>query len=322
MNITMGVLGLGSIGMRHAGNLLAAGFRVKGFDPASPRRESLKKKGGVVAESMTDILNSVDGVVIASPSVCHLDDLAAVIGAGKHAFVEKPLAHRLDGVEDILKNAEKDGLTVQAGLNMRFHPVINRARALLDDGLVGDLLWARFLAGSYLPDWRPDQDYRQGYAADPVSGGALFDFIHEFDLAVYLLGPATVVAASARTTGLLEIASEDSADVILSHESGVRSAVHVDYVTRPRQRRIEIAGAGGILRLDLENGLLTAEDLNGKPIEERTFTIDPNQVYVDEMNNFLACIQNGAQPMCTGREALDVLNVVLEARRLSGLPSP
>ena len=322
MSVNIGILGLGSIGMRHAGNLLAAGARVRGFDPDAGRRAVLAQKGGAVTDSHDAVLDGVDGVVIASPSAHHLDDLAAAVGARKHALVEKPLAHRLDGVEGILGQAERSGLTIFAGLNMRFHPAVETARALLADDVLGAPLWARLVASSYLPDWRPHQDYRQGYAADPVTGGALFDFIHEFDLAVHLLGPALVVAASAHSTGRLEIDSEDTADAILAHQYGARSTVHVDYVTRPRQRRVEIACTEGFLALDLEKGRLSAVGIDGGTITERAFDVDPNHMYVSEIENFLACIEGNAEPRCSGREAMEVLRVVIAARELSGLPSP
>ncbi len=321
MNLSFGILGLGSIGMRHARNLLAAGARVRGFDPDVGRRAVLAEKGGAVTDSHAEALDGVDGVIIASPSAYHLDDLAAVVGAGRHAFVEKPLAHRLDGVEDILTEAENRGLTVFAGLNMRFHPVVEAARALLADGAIGTLLWARMVAASYLPDWRPHQDYRQGYAADPVTGGAIFDFAHEFDLAVHLLGSASVAAASARTTGILEIESEDCADAILVHEGGVRSAIHVDYVTRPGLRQTEIAGSEGFLRLDLDAYRLTLLHTDGAVRIDKSFPADDNQLYIDEMAGFIGCIEDHAPPKCSGREALEVLRVVVETRRLSGVPS-
>lgn len=321
MSAHIGILGLGSMGMRHAGNLLAAGARVRGFDPDAGRRAALEAKGGAVTDSHDAVLDGVDGVIIASPSAYHLDDLAAVAGAGLHAFVEKPLAHRIDGIEDILGQAERSGLTVFAGLNMRFHPVVEAARALLADGAMGTPLWGRLVAASYLPDWRPHQDYREGYAADAATGGAIFDFIHEFDLAVHLLGPALVVAASAHSTGRLEIASEDTADAILTHQCGATSTIHVDYVTRPRQRRVEIACTEGFLALDLERGLLSASGIDGGVIAERAFDVDPNQMFVSEIKNFLACIKGDAEPRCSGREAMEVLRVAISARELSGLPS-
>lgn len=318
--MTFGVLGLGSIGLRHARNLLQAGQAVKGFDPAQDRKKALADLGGEPVDSPDAVLEGVDGVVIATPPARHIDDLTRAVEAGKHVFVEKLIGHRLDGLADILGAADAGGVTVFAGLNLRFHPAVKAAKSLLDEGPLGTTLWARLIAASYLPDWRPGQDYRRGYAADAASGGALFDFIHEFDLAVHLLGPARLAAAAARRTGILEIPSEDCADALLVHASGVRSAIHVDYVTRPRLRRIEIAGQGGIMELDLEACRLVLLDGDGDEARAQSFAGDSSAMYVEEMNAFIECVHDGAEPPCDGWQALEVLGLVIEARRLSGLP--
>ncbi len=320
MSMNVGVIGLGSIGLRHAGNLLAAGAAVSGFDPAPERRARLAEIGGTPLGSRDAAMDGTDAVAVASPSGRHLDDWSAAIGAAKHVFVEKPLAHSADGLPAALEEADAKGLCVFAGLNLRFHPVVRAARTLLAEGAVGEPLWGRLLAASYLPDWRPGEDYRKGYAADPQTGGVLFDFIHEFDLAVHLLGPAETVAAAARRSGRLDLESADCADIVLRHGNGVQSAIHVDYITLPRRRETEISGTDGTLRLDLEAGHLILTDRDGATVEDQSFAIDPNAMYVDEMNAFLDCVQDGAAPACGGWEAFEVLKLVIRAREICGLP--
>lgn len=322
MAVTVGILGLGSIGLRHAGNLIAAGATVAGYDPALDRRVRLAAKGAEPLDDRDAVIAAADAIVIASPSAQHLADLSAAVAAGKHVFVEKPLAHTVEPVRSILAAADAKGLTVFAGLNLRYHEAVIAAKARIANGLLGETLWGRFLAASFLPEWRPDQDYRSGYAADAATGGVLFDFIHEFDLAVHLLGGAKTVAAAALSTGRLEIASEDCADVILRHENGVQSTLHVDYVTLPRRRQAVIAGTAGILHLDLEEGRLSVIGKEGEPREEVTFAINRNAMYRDEMNAFLDCIRGGAAPACDGWQALAVLGMVIRARALAGLPAP
>ena len=322
MTLTVGILGLGSIGLRHAGNLLAADVRVNGYDPGPERRSKLADMGGDPVDTRTEAMDGIDAVVIASPSADHLRDIAEAIEAGRHVFVEKPLAHSAADVKPVLDRAEASGLTVFAALNLRFHRCVREAKGLLDGGAIGETLWGRFLAASYLPDWRPGQDYRQGYAADPATGGVLFDYIHEFDLAVHLMGPAETAAATARHSGRLELASEDCADAILLHENGVQTSIHVDYITRPNQRHCEIAGTEGIIRMDLEANRLVLVDADGTIAEDQTHDVDRNAMYIDEMTAFLDCLANGSPPPCSGRDALAVLELVIRARELSGLPTP
>jgi len=321
MSVKIGVIGLGSIGLRHAGNLLAAGVGVRGFDPLPERRVRLAKIGGVPLESRDAAMEGAVAVAVTSPSGRHLEDVSAAIGADKHVFVEKPLAPSVAGLSAVLEEADAKGLCVFVGLNLRFHSVVRAARALLAEGAVGEPLWGRLLAVSYLPDWRPGEDYRRGYAADPRTGGVLFDFIHEFDLAVHLLGAAEMVAAAARRSGQLELASEDCADIVLRHGNGVQSLIHVDYITRSRRRETEISGTEGMLRLDLEAGRLILADRKGGIVEDQSFTVEPNAMYMDEMDAFLDCVQKGTAPACGGWEALDVLKLVIRAREFCGLPA-
>lgn len=318
--MTIAVLGLGSIGLRHARSLLGLGRQVIGFDPSPERRAMLEADGGQAVDHSDAAIAAADGVVIATPSAHHRDDLARTVAAGRHAFVEKPFCHSQDGVASILDSAESQGLVVFAAHNLRYHPCTRAARAVLDSGELGKIHWGRLLAASYLPDWRPGADYRAGYANDPRSGGAIFDFIHEFDLAWHLMGPAQVLSAHGRS-GVLGLESEEIADAILAHESGARSSIHVDYVTRPRRRVTEIVGENGLLRLDLDRRQFLHLGQGGDIVTETAFAGGYGDDYVAEMAAFLACIAGGEKPHCDGREALACLNLIHSVRHSAGLPS-
>lgn len=315
----MAVLGLGSIGFRHARNALALGVEVVGFDPLSERREALERAGGRATDSRDDVFSDVSAVLVATPNAQHLSDLRDTLDAGAHAFVEKPLAHTTAGVETLLDRAEANGLCVFVGFNLRIHPAVTAARKVLRDGDLGTVLWGRLLGSSYLPDWRPAQDYRKGYAADSASGGVLFDFSHEFDLARHLLGPATVLASFARKTGTLDIDSEDCSDTILRHADGLHTMIHLDYATRPPQRITEIAGTEGFLRLDLQHRKFLHLDKNGGILADETYAGTFDNDYASELTTFLACCRGKAEPYCDGREAFETLKLVAAARAHCGL---
>ena len=314
------VLGLGSIGLRHARNALALGETVIGFDPSPERRALLESHGGTTTDSRDAALDAAAAAVIASPSDRHEDDLAAAIGAGRHALVEKPLGHRRGRLPELLDQAEAAGLVVAAALNLRVHPCVVLARHALAEGRLGQVLWGRFLAALYLPDWRPGQDWRQGYANDPRTGGAIFDYIHEFDLAAHLLGRFRPAACVARHTDTLGLAAEDVADAILEHPGGITSTVHVDYVTRPRMRGFYLAGTEGHIHVDLDRRQFRLIDRDGEVAVEQTLPGDYADDYLTELSAFLAALRGGAV-ICGGREALEVLEGIILARSLAGLPS-
>ncbi|MHC4217555.1 MAG: Gfo/Idh/MocA family protein [Planctomycetota bacterium] len=314
------VLGLGSIGLRHAGNLLALGQEVVGFDPDPKRCEALKESGGASAASRAEALDDVSAAVIASPNAAHLDDIAAVISRGLHLFVEKPPAHSAEGLRPLVSRAREAALVFFTGVNLRFSPVVRAGRECIQSGALGDPLWAQFVASSWLPDWRPGQDHMAGYTADPRTGGVLFDYFHEFDLAAHLLGRADPVAAAARTTGLVSIPADDCADILLRHEGGVQSSIHVDYVSRVRLRHALVCGTEGLLRLDINDRTLEHTPAGG---DRRVTGFDGNfsNDYVTEMRSFLACVRGEESPLCDGREGLSVLETVVATRNMCGLPS-
>ena len=320
-SLKVGVLGLGSIGLRHARNIMTLGLDVTGFDPDPVRCAGFSDLGGRSAVTREKTIDDSDVVVIATPSGQHLNDLRDAIAAQRHVFIEKPLSHTDEGLEIILRQADALGLVVFAGLNQRFNPVIEAAQLLISDGALGQPLWARFLSGSFLPDWRAGADYRTGYAADPKTGGVLFDVVHEFDIANFLLGPARTINACARNTGLLEISAEDCADVVLEHDSGVRSTLHLDYVTRPKRRKAEVAGSDGLLELDLAGRRLRMYNQYGAVSHEQSWLSSIDEDYLAEVKQFVRCVTHRETPRCGGHEALVVLRQVLAARQMSGLPT-
>lgn len=319
--MTLAILGLGSIGIRHAGNALAMSEKVTGFDPDPVRRQLLIEKGGQAAESRAAALAGTRAAVVASPNAHHLDDIHAALSANCHVMVEKPLAHSTEGVQALLDMAQASNRLVFAAHNLRFHPAVMAAKAIIVSGALGTPLWARAVAASYLPDWRPQQDYRQGFAADARTGGAVFDFIHEFDLLAFLLGPYTAEAAVARCSGILDMAAEDCADAILRHDTGVVSTLHIDYITRPAIRVTEVTGTNGSLRIDIPGRQLVHLAADGAELVEESFGGEHGDDYITEMRAFLACSRGEAAPACDGAEALAVLAEVIRVRSLAGLPS-
>lgn len=314
------VIGLGSMGLRHALNLTELGVSVVGFDPLAERRAALEATGGRAVENREAALQGAAAAVIASPNAAHLSDLDAALGAGCHILVEKPLADTSIGLGALLSKAEAEKNIIFVAQNLRLHPAVARAKARLADGAAGEVLWARALAVSYLPHWRPGQDYRSNYAADPMTGGAVFDFIHEFDLLAHLLGPFTALAAVARHTGQLDIAAEDSVDALLRHTCGAVSSLHLDFATRPPRRVTEIGTSEGVLTIDILARTFDWCGLDGTVREYEAFHGQHADDYVAEMKCFLSCVAGEATPPCGGREGAAILDQVLALRRLAGLP--
>src|SRR5262245_42559638 len=133
----IGIIGLGSIGLRHACNLLMMGHQVYGHDPDRSRCNLLRDAGGKLMANpylhSFDTLGACDAVVIASPTPEHARGLECLRFGNnpkyKPAFVEKPIADRLD-----LENTDA---VVMVGNNLRFHSAVIKAKEWLDAGMIG-----------------------------------------------------------------------------------------------------------------------------------------------------------------------------------------
>jgi predicted dehydrogenase len=313
------VLGLGSIGLRHSKNFISLNCSVSGYDPSPERRVALESAGGHPAPSRDAALADSDIAVVATPNKFHRDDAAAALAAGCHVLVEKPFAHTTAGLAALLDDADKSGRVIAVAHNLRFNPVAKAARELIEAGRIGSLIWARFACGSYLPNWRPHEDYRQGYAAEPGSGGVIFDIVHEFDLATFLLGPLRTEHAVARRTGFLDIPTEDCADILLRDPDGRRVSLHLDYLTRPVLRTSDIVGTEGRIELDLVRRHIRLLRADGTSDFEEQAATAIDQDYRDLAETFIRSTEQKIAPVCPGREALEVLQEVVSARKLAGL---
>jgi predicted dehydrogenase len=316
---TVAILGLGSIGQRHARNFLSLGCRTLGFDPEPQGMALLAAIGGEPAPSPVAAAAAASLVVVATPTQRHVDDLQVALNAGRPALVEKPIAHSVSAATETVRRFKASGLDIYPAMNLRFLPAVQKVKQRIAEGALGNLLWARLICSSWLPDWRPGADYRRGYAADIFSGGVLFDLVHEVDLANYLIGPAVTVGAAARRTGQLDMATEDCAALILRHTSGVISSLHLDFATRVRQRVTEIAGSDGLVRLHLREQRVEEFAPDGTVRQAWTWDSPADQCYVAEADAALkACMGHARFPIAVD-EALGVLDQITTARRLCGL---
>lgn len=286
----VGVLGLGSIGVRHAKNLAALGHEVFGYDPDDAKLPQLFMIGG---NSMPReaLFSKVRAVVSATPIQQHIGDLRSAVEHGVPILIEKPIAGSLTtNFLAILAEAENDELPIMVGYNLRFHKVAIQLKTWLDQGVIGQVHWGHFCCGQ-----------RNEKYADSV----VLNWSHEIDLALWLLGPAKVDSAMVRRRGRIDIA-----DLNLLHQSGAQSTVHLDYVTRPFRRDGIIAGSKGNITFQLETPrcALCTSDPETKHMND---TWDEN--YVTEMEAFIRRAQGKPTFGATAKDGVAALRICMEA---------
>jgi predicted dehydrogenase len=310
------VVGLGSIGRRHARNWAALGLGELWVCRTAhrPQPEPL----GVEAREFDDLDAALDAqpdvVLVTNPSSLHVTTAHQALRAGAHVLVEKPLSHSLEGVPELLAAANDKVLMV--GYNLRFHPGLRRLRELLHGGAIGKPLSVRAAVGEYLPDWHPWEDYRASYSGrKELGGGPVLTFSHELDSVCWLLGPPNCVTAVTRRASTLEIDTEDVAEIVLTYASGPLASIHVDYLRRPAQRTIEIVGDDGVLRweYDANRVLRYAPATREWRVEEGDPRFNRNDMFMAELRDFVDTTQVGAD----GRQGAAVLAIALAALRSS-----
>lgn len=308
------VVGAGSIGMRHVRNLRQLG--VAEILVHDSRRERLEAAAGVGATPVADLDDGLargpDGVAVCTPPQFHLDVALRALDAGSHLFVEKPVAATADGVDVLIERAARAGRTLLVGYNLRFHAAVRRVKALLDADAVGRVLSIETHFGHYLPDWRPRQDYRDGYLAQPGSGGLLLDGSHEFDCVRWFGGEAERVVALVDTVSDLGLPEADIVLALLRLRSGAVATVHIDCVRRGYSRGCTIVGSLGTIAWELTSGIRVFTAETGAWREERIVP-DVNEMYVDEMAHWLACLRGETPPLADGPDGLCTLKLALSA---------
>ena len=318
-NYTVLVFGSGSIGRRHMRNLRALGVqRLAACDPNPDRLVPMKTELGI--RPFTDFEQAMDAtqpdlVFVCSPPVFHVPQALQAVRAGAHVFIEKPLSHALDGVDELIAEAETRQRVVQVGYNLRFHPGLQKVKQLVDGGVIGRIFWAQVEAGQYLPDWRPWQDYRQSYTARrDLGGGIILDASHELDYIIWLLGQPTEVMCMAGKVSDLEVDVEDCATVLLRFASGAQADVHMDFVQRGYVRSCKLVGERGTIIWDYPAHQVRIYQAEMDSWETITYTLDNNDMYVAEVQHFLGCADQGATSVVDLKQAKRVLEVALAAK--------
>jgi predicted dehydrogenase len=317
------ILGSGSIGRRHCKNLHQLGLTdLIVFDPSPEALEQVRAELGEQAQ-VTQSLEQVwayqpVAVLVASPSQLHLPLALEAAEYGCHLFIEKPLSHTLEGIAALVRVVEQRKLITMVGCNMRFHPGPRLIKQAIEARTIGQPVAARIQTGSYLPRWRPSQDYRQSYSASPEWGGAVLDCIHEIDLALWYFGPARLIGAARLSAETIGLQTDGLAEMILQHQSGLLSSVHLNFIQRDYRRACQVIGAEGTLYWDFSARQVTRYGADGQLVETVS---EPegwsvNQMYIDEISHFLDAVQGGTQtmnPVSGGAAALEIALAVRAA---------
>jgi predicted dehydrogenase len=274
-----------------------------------------KKYGCKPAASYEDVLRdkSVEAIVNTTPNNAHLETTRAAAEAGKHTFLDKPIANTVSDGRVIAEACRKAGVVLALGYQRRRESHFRYVKKQIEAGAFGKLVNAEAnisrdrLGKIDLSSWR--------YQAQGMPGGVMLQIgIHYSDVLEYLMGP--VVAVSGRLAQLvLPGDNPDVASMVLEHQNGAISTLNASYASASEYYLMNIYGKEATAYYDMHNGLRVLKRGSDKSTPVRC---EPNDVFVEELEEFVTAVRGGAKPEMdgdSGTASLAVLRAgILSAR--------
>ena len=203
-----------------------------------------------LGEALTD--PAVQAVYVASPVFLHAPQTMQAPRAGKPVICEKPMAMNEAEALSMVQTAEENGLIFGVAYYRRAYPKVQRAKQLLDAGVIGKPVLAEFTCH----EWREEKGSHRSWLIDPAQagGGPLYDIAsHRIDVANFFFGKPFRV--SAHLSNLVhQYPVEDNATVMIDYASGVRAIVDVRWHSHVKRDECRIRGTDGEMELTPLNG--------------------------------------------------------------------
>lgn len=316
-----GEVRLASIGLGWWGNMLAAAAASSApvaacFARSDEAREAFGAKHGAdPVDRLEDIWNdpSIDGVLIATPHGVRTALIEQAAAAGKHVFVEKPLALTVAEAEASVAAAARAGIVLQVGHNKRRQTGNRRLKEAVVAGELGQVqhietnISGPLVFKPDLPEWRTLPE-------DMPAGGMTPLGVHMIDTIHYLGGGVKkVYAMSKQVAGKLAV--DDVTAALLELRSGPLAYLCTLMASGP-VNTVGVYGTEANAWTE-QDGTVYLTQKRGEPART-THQLEPIDTLADELAEFVSCIENGAAPETGAPEALavvEVLEAIIESSR-------
>jgi predicted dehydrogenase len=325
--VTVGVVGLGYWGpnlARNFASLPGADLRYVCDGDAEQLERAAARFPGVRTTSDVDELLAdpeLDAVAIATPVPTHAALATRALAAGKHAFVEKPLAQSVEDAERVVEAARVAGRIMMVGHLLEYHPGVERLKGLVDSGELGKV---HYIYGNRLNlgKLRADENALWSLGAHDVS-------------VVLLLAGEEPVECQAHGESYMREGVEDVVFCYLRFPSGLAAHLHLSWLDPHKERRFTVVGSKRMATFDdmAIEGKLTVYD-KGFEQDYRNYgeyiarsgdvwsPVVPNDEPLQlECRHFVECVRDGETPRSDGQSGLRVVRV-LEELQSSLCPAP
>ncbi|XTB52010.1 Gfo/Idh/MocA family oxidoreductase [Fusobacterium nucleatum] len=300
------IIGLGSIALKH----------IKALQELYPsvviyalRRKGEPSKGikGVVEVFDIDeiIMDTLSFILISNPTAVHYQTIKEVIAYKKPLFIEKPLFGALSKeAKELITEVEKQEIPTYVACNLRFLECIAKVKELIVGKRINEV---NVYCGSYLPNWRPNVDFRKVYSANKEMGGGVhIDLIHELDYVYWLFGTPTCTQSFFSNKSSLNITAYDYANYLWEYDDFSVSVV-LNYYRRDSRRTLEILTDEGTYLVDLLKNNISYNDEIVFQSSQLSL-----QTYIAQMQFFVEEILNKQTKFNTIVEGYKVLKLCLQ----------
>lgn len=314
----LGIIGLGYIGKVHFKHSLElANVRPIAICDTSKRALKTARSNEVKAfTNYQELLKDpdVDAVVIALPTHLHSECAISAAEAGKHIFIEKPLARNVEEGRTIISASRRNAVKLMVGYPLRFKDIFRDLRTRVDSGLLGSVEVAHAVniasgpfssrGENYVPTPVPDWWFNK----ELTGGGALIDLgSHMINLLRWYFGEVTDIRCTLGYRFNLDI--EDSASCWIKFKSGTLAVVNVGWFSEDFVLKVELFGTAKheVAQDPPSNPILTAIQML------RTGTSGLFLPHLIELQYFVNCISKDLSPSPSGVDALRDLEAISQA---------
>ena len=283
------------------------------FSRSEDKKQKFAAKYGCrAAPSYQSILEdrSIEAIINTTPNAAHLETTRAAAAAGKHVFLDKPIANTIADARALTEACRKAKVVLALGYQRRREAQFRWLKTHIEKGDFGKLVNAEAnisrdrLGKIDLNSWR--------YTAEGMPGGVMLQIgIHYTDVLEYLLGP--VSAVSGRFVRLvLPGDNPDVASLILEHENGAQSTLNASYASASEYYLMNIYGKEATAYYDFHQGLRFLKRGTAKP---DPVSCAKNDAIVEELEEFAAAVRGDGEPEMDGEKSTASLAVILAGIR-------
>jgi predicted dehydrogenase len=315
--LRIGVVGLGYWGPNLARNFATiAGCELAWCCDASPEaraRIATQLPGVRLTGDLDELLNdaTLDAVAVATPVPTHAEIAIRVLEAGKHCFVEKPLAQSVAAAERVVAAAETHKRILMVGHLLEYHPGVRKLKELADSGELGEQIYYIYGNRLNLGKLRADENALWSLGA------------HDVSVVLALAGEEPRVVA-AHGESYVRDGVEDVVFCFLRFPSGLSAHLHLSWLDPHKERRFTVVGSRRMATFDdmAVEGKLTIYD-KGFDEDVRTYgeyitrtgdifapripNVEPLRL---ECEHFVECVRTGSRPRSDGASGLRVVRVL------------